>query len=146
MRMAVCPPSRPEGTIAVNSVDEAAVSRAATPPIVTRGSAGSTGRSLPSIVTRPSSTAQSGCTAEMRDELTAVIEWCSVEMPDAKPDRTNTNSGFVEFHVPIEVIAPAVWSILETDGNPNRRRSLGPFWHAYQVHAGLGRRSAALPA
>src|SRR5262245_24029443 len=146
MRTAVWPPSSPAGIIAVNSVEDAAVNRAGTPPIVTRGRRGSSGSSLPSIVTRPPSTAQSGWTAEMRDELTEVIDWRSAEDTGAGTAEGTRNSGFVEFHVPVEVIAPAVRGVLEADSNPDCRRPFRTFGHAYQVHAGLGRRTPALPA
>jgi len=60
--------------------------------------------------------------------------------------RRVSGSGFVELHVPIEVVAPAVRSILEAYRNPNGGRPFRPLRHADQMHAGFGRRTPAFPA
>src|SRR5580765_6186980 len=142
--MAVWPPSSPAGTTAVSSVDEADVRRAVSPPIVTRGSVGSTGRPVPSIVTEPPSTAQSGWTAEIRDELEAVIEWRSTENPSVGTRRAGAVSALVELHIPVEIVAPAVRGVFEANRDPDCRRPFRTSRHAYQVHTGFGRRAAPL--
>ena len=63
----------PAGTIAVSSCGEAFASRAGRPPIEHARQQGSTAKPVPAMVTCPPSTAQSGRTAEMRDELEDVI-------------------------------------------------------------------------
>src|SRR5688572_3453929 len=110
----------------------------------TRGSRGSTTKPDPSIMMYPPSTAQSGRTPEMRDELEAVIG--KFQRSTHRGDAVASGLALVELHVPVEVVAPAVRSVLEADGDPDRRRFLRTFGHTYQVHAGLSRRAPAFPA
>ncbi len=140
------PPSSPGGIIAVNSRDEALVMRAGLPPMSTRGSTGSTRKPVPSMVMYPPSTAQSGRTPEMRDELEEVIGKFQRCTPRGRLPGGERIKLSVELHIPVEVVAPAVRSVLEADGDPDRRRLVRTFGHTYQVHAGLRRRAPAFPA
>ena len=114
---------------------------------------------LPSIVTARLPRPRAGWTAEMRDGGTLVMRRWSLDVQERSDSwndeqarsgpsvtKLDETSGLVELHVPVEVIAPAVRGVLEADGNPDRRRLLGTFGHAYQVHAGFGRRAPAFPA
>src|SRR5262245_29652531 len=79
----------------------------------------------------------------MRDELGAVIEWRSAEISRVRTSVPELSSAFVEVHIPVEVVAPAVRGILEADGDPDCRRSFRTFGYPDQVHAGFGRRAPA---
>src|SRR5687767_9650111 len=138
-RTGIRPPSRPSGTTTVIDRADADASRAGAPPIVTRGREDPAGNPSPSIVTRPPSTAQSGRTAEMRGLGCVMrIRWKGRQEQER---RSGEPSGFVQLHVPVEVVAPAVRCVFQPHGEADRWRFFGTSGHPYQVHAGFSRRA-----
>ena len=112
------------------------------------------------MVTRPPSTAHNGLTAVMREGGAGVMSvevfqpggfqkaWRVRLAPGlgGRPPQGQTHkSGFVELHVPVEVVPPAVGCVAKADRNPDGGCPLGTFRNSDEVHAGFGRRPAALP-
>src|SRR5580765_8368978 len=123
----VAPPSSPLGTMTPNAVGDACTTRAGTPPKWTAGTRGrSSGKPVPWMVMRPPSIAQAGRTAVTREDIS---ELC-----------------VVQFDVPVEIVAPALWSVPQADGDTDGRRRVRTLRRAQQMHISLGGCPAALPA
>src|SRR5437870_9684823 len=65
---------------------------------------------------------------------------------DTNPQTSNfrlRTSGLriVELHVPVQVVAPAVGRVSETDCDADGRRRIGPLGHPLEMHAGFSRRA-----
>src|SRR5437660_11681746 len=82
------------------------------------------------MATRPPSTAHSGLMPDI-----AVF----VEGP------TNP-SAILEFGVPVQIVAPAVWRVAQTDRDADGRHRLGTLGPLHQMQAGLVRRAPAFAA
>src|SRR5215510_10616296 len=65
--------------------------------------------------------------------------------PERLPGSANEGLRVVELDVPIDVVAPALWRIAQPKRHADRRRLIWPPWVTNQMHAGLLRRTAALP-
>src|SRR5947207_15509073 len=106
--MAVDPPSRPLGTSTVSDDEDAQASLADSAPTRTCGTAGLTGKSSPSSVTRPPSIAHSGRT-DVRRPMRSLAD-----------ARSHVCVVFVELDVPVEVIAPRFRSLGHLDRDADR--------------------------
>src|SRR5262245_23712078 len=128
--MAVCPPSSPSGTSTVSEVGEALASRAGSGPRRTCGTPASTGKPSPSSVTRPPSIAQSGRTDVSRpmNLRSLVVGFC------------------VELDVPVEIIAPRLRRVAQSDRDADRGRLVGSLGNADEMHTGLLGSTSALAA
>src|ERR1041384_831416 len=86
-----------------------------------------TSKSSPVSVTRPRPTAREGMT-----DVTVGGTCVSVI------------SGFVELHIPVQIVAPALRRVAQADRDADRRRRIGAPRVARQPHACLSRRAATL--
>src|SRR5438067_3201117 len=82
------------------------------------------------MATRPPSTAHSG----LMPDIAVLVEGPTIP------------SAILEFGVPVQIVAPAVWRVAQTDRDADGRhrlRSLGPL---HEMHARFVRSATALPA
>src|SRR5688572_18366815 len=64
--------------------------------------------------------------------------------PSTKDQGLITSALIVQLDVPVQVIAPALWRLAETDGDANGRRGVGAAWMLLQPHPGFRGRTSAL--
>src|SRR4030095_6136991 len=99
----------------------------------------STGNPSPRRVTRPPSTARSGATEEMVGRTMAECGHFALYTLHFE-----AGSAFVEFHVPVEIVPPALGRRVHTNCDADGGSRVGSPRRPQQSHAGLTRRSAAL--
>src|SRR5688572_10207848 len=142
MRMGFVPLSRSEGSAMTIRTLDAKSTRAGWSPTMMSGSL-STGNPCPRSVTRPPSTARRGATDEMvgRD-----ISKCKVPSAALYTLHFELGLGFVELHVPVQIVAPTLRRVAQPDRDADRRGRIGAPWRPEQPHARLGRRPPPLQA
>src|SRR6187397_1764600 len=130
MRTATVPVSPSDGTTTRSDRCDAASTCASAPPTRTCGGPpAGTGRCTPSMDTGAPGTAQPG----RRPEITC----------GTRP----TLAVFVfELHVPIDIVAPALWRVTQSERDAKRRQFVGLPRMANELDAGLVRREATLLA
>src|SRR5688572_24787632 len=136
--MGFAPPSSSEGRAMMIRALEAKRTRAGWSPTVMSGSL-STGKPCPRSVTRPPSTARSGATEEMVGRTMAECSHFALYTLHFE-----AGSAFVEFHVPVEIVAPALGSRVQTNRDADGRSRVGPARRPQQSHASFAWRTAAL--
>ena len=99
-------------------------------------------RSVPSIVIRAPSTAHKGWIAVMRGRLTVD----GMGGSRVQPRGQGTDLRVVEFDVPVQEVAPALWCVAETESQPHNRRPCRAARGPDDPHPSLRRGSPAFPS